>query len=129
MLEVPNAAIRPAVLVAGVTGLRRWEIRGLKWHDIDLDEHWLTPTRGSVRKHVTNLKTRASGEASPSPRRCQRLSANGGSGRLTAPMPTGYSHPQLPRAAPRTGSILRSIVSFDLRRCVQRSQSKSGGIP
>ena len=67
MLEVPNAAIRPAVLVAGVTGLRRSEIRGLKWHDIDLDEHWLTPTRGSVRKHVTNLKTRASGEALPIP--------------------------------------------------------------
>lgn len=67
MLEVPNPAIRLAVLVAGVTGLRRSEVRGLKWHDIDLDEHWLTPTRGSVRKHVTNLKTRASGEVIPIP--------------------------------------------------------------
>ena len=67
MLEVLNPAIRLAVLVAGVTGLRRSEIRGLKWLDIDLDAHWLTPTQGSVRKHITNLKTRASGETIPIP--------------------------------------------------------------
>jgi len=67
MLEVPNPAIRLAILVAGVTGLRRSELRGLKWLDIDLDGHWITPTRGSIRKHLTNLKTRASGEAIPIP--------------------------------------------------------------
>lgn len=67
MLEVPNPAIRLAVLVAGVTGLRRSEVRGLKWLDVDLDEHWITPAQGSVRKHITNLKTRASGEAIPIP--------------------------------------------------------------
>jgi integrase len=67
MVEVPNPAIRLAVLIAGATGLRRSEIRGLKWHDVDTDDHWLTPTQGSVRKHITTLKTRASGETIPIP--------------------------------------------------------------
>ena len=67
MWEIPNAAIRLAVLVAGVTGLRRSEIRGLKWRDLDLTAHWLQPTQGMIRKHTTNLKTRASGEAIPIP--------------------------------------------------------------
>ena len=67
MVEVHNPAIRLAVLVAGVTGLRRSEVRGLKWQDIDLQAHWITPTQGSVRKHTTNLKTRAAGEAIPIP--------------------------------------------------------------
>jgi len=68
MQEISNPAIRLAVLVAGVTGLRRSEVRGLRWHDLDLDADWLTPTQGSVRKHITNLKTRASGEAIPIPK-------------------------------------------------------------
>lgn len=72
MAEIPNAAIRLAVLVAGVTGLRRSEIRGLKWQDLDLTAHWLQPTQGLVRKHITSLKTRASGELIPIP---QALSA------------------------------------------------------
>jgi integrase len=67
MLEIPRPAMRLAVLVAGVTGLRRSEVRGLKWQDIDLDTHWIRPTQGSVRKYLTNLKTRASGEAIPIP--------------------------------------------------------------
>jgi integrase len=67
MFEVGNPAIRLAVLVAGATGLRRSEIRGLKWQDIDLVSHWLTPTQGMVRKHETNLKTLASGERIPIP--------------------------------------------------------------
>ena len=67
MVEIPNPAIRFAVLVAGVTGLRRSEVRGLKWCDIDVNAHWLTPTQGSVRKHITNLKNHASGETIPIP--------------------------------------------------------------
>lgn len=67
MLEIPNPAIRLAVLVAGVTGLRRSEVRGLKWRDIDFDTHWIKSTQGVVRKHVTSLKTRASSEAIPIP--------------------------------------------------------------
>ena len=67
MAAIPNAAIRLAVLVAGVTGLRRSEVRGLRWRDIDVNAHWLTPTQGSVRKHITNLKNHASGETIPIP--------------------------------------------------------------
>jgi len=67
MQGISNRAIRLAVLVAAVTGLRRSEIRGLKWQDIDLETNWIRPTQGSVRKHITNLKTRASGEAIPIP--------------------------------------------------------------
>src|ERR1019366_716456 len=52
MVEVHSPAIRLPVLVAGVTGLRRSEVRGLKWQDIDLQAHWITPTQGSVRKHT-----------------------------------------------------------------------------
>jgi integrase len=67
MQEIANPAIRLAILVAGVTGLRRSEVRGLKWLDIDFQAHWITPTQGSVRTLVTNLKTRASGEPIPIP--------------------------------------------------------------
>lgn len=67
MLEISNPAIRLAVMVAGATGLRRSEVRGLKWHDLDLEAHWITPTQGVVGKHITNLKSRASGERIPIP--------------------------------------------------------------
>jgi integrase len=65
MAEITTPAIRLAVLVAAATGLRRSEIRGLKWKDIDLDGGWLTPTRGSVNKHLTNLKNRPSARTIP----------------------------------------------------------------
>jgi integrase len=68
---IPDAfeqtAIRVAVLVAAVTGLRRSEVRGLKWCDIDLGGGWLTPTRGSVSKHLTNLKNLPSAATIPIP--------------------------------------------------------------
>jgi integrase len=65
MDEITTPAIRVAVLVAAATGLRRSELRGLKWKDIDLDRGWLTPTRGSVNKHLTNLKNRPSAATIP----------------------------------------------------------------
>jgi site-specific recombinase XerD len=46
-LEEPST--RAMVLVAAVTGLRRSEIRGLQWHDIDFDKLWLNLRRGKVR--------------------------------------------------------------------------------
>jgi integrase len=67
MSQVTNPAIRLAVLVAGVTGLRRSEIRGLKWQDVDPVAHWLHPTQGYVGTEVTPLKTEASGEVIPIP--------------------------------------------------------------
>jgi integrase len=67
MREVTNPAIRVAVLVAATTGLRRSEVRGLKWKDIDLNRGWLTPERGVVRKDLTSLKNKSSGATIPIP--------------------------------------------------------------
>jgi len=52
--------VRTAVLVAAVTGLRRSEIRGLKWSDVDVEKLWLSLHRGRVRNLQTKLKTEAS---------------------------------------------------------------------
>lgn len=67
MVEISNPAIRMGVLIAGVTGLRRSEIRGLRWQDVDFETHWLQPRQGVVRKHITGLKNRASGKRIPIP--------------------------------------------------------------
>jgi integrase len=67
MYQVTSQAIRVAILVAAVTGFRRSEIRGLKWRDIDFIAWAITPERGSIRKHLSNLKTKASGATVPIP--------------------------------------------------------------
>jgi integrase len=56
-----------AVIVAAVTGLRRSEIRGLQWQDINFETLWISLRRGVVRGHVTNLKTEASRRGIPIP--------------------------------------------------------------
>jgi integrase len=56
---------RTAILVAAVTGLRRSEIRGLKWSDVDFDQLWLRLKRGVVRKAQTRLKTEGSRRGVP----------------------------------------------------------------
>lgn len=56
---------RTAILVAAVTGLRRSEIRGLKWSDADFDGLWLKLKRGIVRKSQTSLKTEGSRKGVP----------------------------------------------------------------
>jgi integrase len=56
---------RIAVLIAAVTGLRRSEIRGLKWSDCLIEELWLKLKRGVVRKSQTNLKTEGSRKGVP----------------------------------------------------------------
>jgi integrase len=58
-------AIRVMVLVAATTAIRRSEIRGLKWLDVDFGELWLNLRRGIVRKHQTKLKTKASRKGVP----------------------------------------------------------------
>jgi integrase len=67
MYQVTSQAIRVAILVAAVTGFRRAEIRGLKWRDIDFVGWTITPVSGSIRKHLSNLKTDASGATVPIP--------------------------------------------------------------
>jgi integrase len=58
---------RIAVLIAAVTGLRRSEIRGLKWCDVDFDRLWLRLERGVVRNLLTKLKTEGSRKGVPIP--------------------------------------------------------------
>jgi integrase len=67
MYQVTSQAIRVAILVAVVTGFRRSEIRGLKWRDVDFVGWTITPVRGSTRKHLSNLKSDASGATVPIP--------------------------------------------------------------
>jgi integrase len=58
---------RIAILIAAVTGLRRSEIRGLKWADVDLERRWLHLRRGIVRTLHTKLKTEGSRRGVPIP--------------------------------------------------------------
>lgn len=44
--RIQSAAIRTAILVAAVTGLRRSEVRGMRWRDLDFDTLWLSLRRG-----------------------------------------------------------------------------------
>ena len=48
------------VFVAAGTGLRRGELIGLKWGDIDFDAAFTHPKRSIVHQHIGNLKTLAS---------------------------------------------------------------------
>lgn len=48
-----------------MTGLRRSEIRGLKWSDVDLEKLWLSLHRDRVRNLQTKLKTEASRRGVP----------------------------------------------------------------
>jgi integrase len=58
---------RIAVLIAAVTGLRRSEIRGLEWKDVDFEKRWLRLERGVVRNDLTKLKTEGSRKGVPIP--------------------------------------------------------------
>jgi integrase len=58
---------RIAVLIAAVTGLRRSEIRSLKWGDVDFNVLWLNLKRGIVKKRLTKLKTEGSRRGVPIP--------------------------------------------------------------
>ena len=51
---------RTMVFVAAGTGLRRGEMIGLKWEDIDFDAALIGPRRSIVNQNIGNLKTCAS---------------------------------------------------------------------
>ena len=48
------------VLLDFGTGLRRGELSGAKWEDIDFDEKKFTPRRSIVKQHVGPVKTEKS---------------------------------------------------------------------
>lgn len=58
-------AIRMMVATVATSALRRSELRGLKWHDLDFDRLWFNVGRGLVRKDQTKLKTKASRKGVP----------------------------------------------------------------
>ena len=58
--NIKPPAIKMMVAVASASALRRSEVRGLKWADLDLDRCWFNLQRGYVSKSETKMKTRAS---------------------------------------------------------------------
>jgi integrase len=58
--NIESPAIFTMVLVAGATALRRSEILGLRWQDVDFENLMFHPKRGVVRKHHTKMKSNAS---------------------------------------------------------------------
>jgi integrase len=64
--NITKEPVKVMVMVAAATALRRSEIRGLKWRDLDLDGYWIHLKRGLVRKdQLSNLKTEASRRGLP----------------------------------------------------------------
>ena len=53
------------VLLDFETGLRRGELSGLKWEDINFDEKEITPKRSVVNQNVGDVKTEASKKSIP----------------------------------------------------------------
>jgi integrase len=63
--NIEPLAIRVMVAVAAASALRRSELRGLKWEDLDFEARWFNLRRGLVRKDETTLKTKASRKGVP----------------------------------------------------------------
>jgi integrase len=62
---IESPAVRLMVMVAATTAIRRSELRGLQWADVDFDELRLRLRRGLFRKEQTNMKTKASRKPVP----------------------------------------------------------------
>lgn len=62
---IKSEAVRVMVAVAATTDLRRSEICGLKWEDLDFERPWINLKRGVVHNLITNLKTHASRKGVP----------------------------------------------------------------
>ena len=58
--HIESPAARVMVSVVAASALRRSEMRGLKWEDLDLENCWFHCKRGLVNKDETKMKTRAS---------------------------------------------------------------------
>ena len=65
IFEVLKPRERFMVLLDFGTGLRRGELSGVKWEDIDFGERKLTPRRSIVKQHVGAVKTEKSKNSIP----------------------------------------------------------------
>ena len=62
LLAAPSDPFRSMVFVAAATGLRRGEIIGLKWEDINFEARLIHQRRSIVNQNIGKLKTVASGK-------------------------------------------------------------------
>jgi integrase len=62
---IESQVIQVMVATAAASALRRSEVRGLKWQDLDFDTIWFNLQRGLVHKDETRLKTKASRKGVP----------------------------------------------------------------
>jgi len=60
LLEALPARERLMVLLDFGSSLRRGELSGVKWEDVDFEEKVLTPMRSIVKQHIGDVKTEAS---------------------------------------------------------------------
>jgi len=67
ILQELSGAAYVAVLLAALLGLRRSEIAGLQWQDVDFKEALLNLHRGVVNQQISALKTAGSKRALPVP--------------------------------------------------------------
>jgi len=65
LLEMLPTRERIMILLDFGTGLRRGELSGIKWEDIDFNEGVLTPKRSIVQQRVGDVKTEASKKPIP----------------------------------------------------------------
>jgi integrase len=63
--NIEASAVRVMVIIAACSALRRSEIRGLKWSDLDLENGFFKLRRGFVSKGATAMKTEASRKDMP----------------------------------------------------------------
>lgn len=62
---IESPVVRVMVATAAASALRRSEIRGLRWSDLDFEKLWFNLRRGLVHKDETKLKTKASRKGVP----------------------------------------------------------------
>ncbi len=65
IIGIESQVIRVMVAVATASALRRSELRGLKWADLNFESLWSHLRRGVVSKDETKLKTKASRKGVP----------------------------------------------------------------
>jgi integrase len=96
-------AIRVMVMVAATTAIRRSELRGLRWADVDFEGLKLSLRRGLFRRKETSMKTKASRNPVPSCRSWSMCCSSGAPRLRTPPTRTGFLRVPSPMANARTG--------------------------
>jgi integrase len=105
--NIKPAAIKMMVAAVSASALRRSEVRGLKWADLDLDKCWFNLQRGYVSKSETKMKTKASRKGMEMLPAWQQPCWSGVTIRRTTKTPIEFLHPHLPTGSAHIGQISR----------------------